>query len=123
MNENEMEMNGFVKVYDYSQYAHDNNVNVIPEADFKRLVSDTFRTIPDTSLRAHQIRLPYLTFLELYKPEIVNILQKRDGITLIQAINKWSKAQMEFSESVYEVMNYILKNTKHGVRCLVNRNP
>ena len=79
--------------------------------------------IPDTSLRAHQIRLPYLTFLELYKPEIVNILQKRDGITLIQAINKWSKAQMEFSESVYEVMNYILKNTKHGVRCLVNRNP
>ena len=51
MNENEMEMNGFVKVYDYSQYAHDNNVNVIPEADFKRLVSDTFRTITDT-LRA-----------------------------------------------------------------------
>lgn len=79
--------------------------------------------IPDTTLRAHQIKLPYLTFLELYKPEIINILQKRDGITLIQAVNKWSKAQMEFSESVYEVMNYILKNTKHGVRCLVNRNP
>ena len=51
MNENEMEMNGFVKVYDYSQYAHDNNVNVIPEADFKRLVSETFRTITAT-LRA-----------------------------------------------------------------------
>ena len=48
MNETEMEMNGFVKVYDYSQYAHDNNVNVIPEQDFKRLVSDTFKTITDT---------------------------------------------------------------------------
>ena len=79
--------------------------------------------IPDTTLKAHQIRLPYLTFLELYKPEIVNILQKQNGISLIQAVNKWSKAQMEFNESVYEVMEYILKHTKHGVWCLVNRNP
>lgn len=79
--------------------------------------------IPDTTLRAHQIRLPYLTFLELYKPEIINIIMKRDGVELTQATNRWSKAQMEFSESIYEIMNYILKNTKGKVKCLVNRNP
>lgn len=34
--------------YDYTQYSHDNDVNVIPEKDYKRLVSDTFNTICDT---------------------------------------------------------------------------
>lgn len=53
MNESELELelNGFEKQYDYSQYAHDNNVNVIPEEAFKRLVRDTFKTITET-LRA-----------------------------------------------------------------------
>lgn len=50
-NDIELQMNGFERVYDYSQYAHDNNINVIPEKDFKRLVSDTFKTITET-LRA-----------------------------------------------------------------------
>lgn len=43
----ELESQGYRKVYDYSQYAHDNHVNVIPEASFKSLVSDTFKTIAD----------------------------------------------------------------------------
>lgn len=79
--------------------------------------------IPDASLRAFEIRLPYLTFLELYKPEIVNLLMRMDGISLTVAINKWSKAQMEFSPRVYEIMNYLLKHTRGGVYVLCNRNP
>lgn len=53
MNETELELAaaGYQKVYDYSQYSHDNHVNVIPEEAFKRLVRDTFKTITDT-LRA-----------------------------------------------------------------------
>lgn len=43
----ELQMSGYQKQYDYSNYAHANNVNVIPEQDFKRLVSDTFKTIAD----------------------------------------------------------------------------
>lgn len=42
----ELEM--YEKVYDYTQYSHDNHVNVIPEASFKKLVHDTFHTITDT---------------------------------------------------------------------------
>lgn len=38
----------FRKQYDYTQYSHENHVNVIPENDFKHLVEDTFRTITDT---------------------------------------------------------------------------
>lgn len=44
----EMDMAGFKPMYDYTQYSHDNHVNVIPEINFKRLVSDTFKVITDT---------------------------------------------------------------------------
>lgn len=49
MNEAELElqMSGYTKHFDYSQYANTNNINVIPKADFKRLVSDTFKIIAD----------------------------------------------------------------------------
>ena len=41
----ELQMAGLKKQYDYTEFAHTNHVNVIPEKDFKRLVSDTFNTI------------------------------------------------------------------------------
>lgn len=41
----ELEVAGFEKVYDYSQFAHENNINVIPKDDFARLVADTFKTL------------------------------------------------------------------------------
>lgn len=43
----DLECQGYKKVYDYSQYAHDNHVNVIPEKSFKALINDTFKTIAD----------------------------------------------------------------------------
>ena len=79
--------------------------------------------IPNCKLKAHHINLPYLTFLELYKPEIINLIMKLKGVTLTQACEKWNEAHMEFNPSVYEVMKYILKNTKRGVWCLIIRNP
>ena len=79
--------------------------------------------IPDTTLRANEVKLPYLTFLELYKPEIINMLMRMEGLSLTGAINKWSQAQMEFNSSVYETMKYILKHTRYGCQCLINRNP
>lgn len=33
--------------YDYTQYSHDNDVNIIPEEDYKRLVADTFKVLCD----------------------------------------------------------------------------
>jgi len=43
---NEAEMMGQGKmVYDYTSFSHDNHVNVITEQAFKKLVTDTFKTI------------------------------------------------------------------------------
>ena len=49
MSNEEMELQamGYKPVYDYTQYSHDNDVNVIPEEAFKRLVHDTFKTMTD----------------------------------------------------------------------------
>ena len=45
---NEAEIMGQGKmVYDYTQWGHDNHVNVITEQAFKKLVTDTFKTIVD----------------------------------------------------------------------------
>lgn len=44
-NEEELSIMGYNKVYDYTQFSHDNDVNVIPKEDFQHLVIDTFKTI------------------------------------------------------------------------------
>lgn len=78
---------------------------------------------PDTSLRADQIRLPYLTFLMLYQAEIINLMVKINGISFTSAINEWHLAQTQFNPKVYEIMKYIITHTKHKVKVLCNRNP
>ena len=47
INETELQAMGYKQKFDYSQYSHDNDVNVIPKKDFKRLIRDTFKTITD----------------------------------------------------------------------------
>ena len=47
MTDTEMEVAGYVRKFDYTQYAHDNHVNVIDENSFQHLVRDTFTTIAD----------------------------------------------------------------------------
>ena len=41
----ELQMAGYRKVYDYTQFAHENHINVIPKEAVGRLIEDTFRPI------------------------------------------------------------------------------
>ena len=45
LNNQELDIMGYKQVYDYTQFSHDNHVNVIPEQSFHKLVTDTFKTI------------------------------------------------------------------------------
>lgn len=45
LNETELRAMGYEQKFDYSQFSHDNDINVIPKKDFKRLIRDTFKTI------------------------------------------------------------------------------
>lgn len=79
--------------------------------------------IPDDTLRSYQIRLPYVTFMELYKEEIINLIVKLTGVSYNIAVDEWFNAYREFSPRVYNIIKYMLKNTKHGNKILLNRNP
>lgn len=75
------------------------------------------------NVRINEIKLPYKAFLELYKPQIINLLQKIDGLSIEKANERWSKARIKFNKKIYELMNYLIENTKGGLHVLINRNP
>lgn len=75
------------------------------------------------NVRINEIKLPYKGFLELYKPQIINLLQKIDGLSIEKANERWSKARIKFNRKIYEIMNYLIENIKGGLYVLINRNP
>lgn len=77
--------------------------------------------IPDPDLKADEVRLNYMAFLELFKYEIIACLVKIADITENAAYEQWFKARIEYSPKIYEVMNYILKKRKPKI--IINRNP
>lgn len=82
MNEaEELAMAGYHKVYDYTQYSHENHVNIIPEDDFKHLVRDTFKIIADNLRRTYG---PYGS--QLIFSEQAQTMTSKDGYNAFQAI-------------------------------------
>lgn len=77
--------------------------------------------IPDPTLRADEVRLGYLTFLELFKYEIIAHLEKMANITYNQAHDNWFQATINFDPKIYEIMVYLIKKWKP--RIIINRNP
>lgn len=70
-----------------------------------------------------EVHVPYLTFLELYKFELINMICNFDKVPFNEANRRWNEATLKFDEKIYLMMMHIIKNTKGGVRCIVNRNP
>ena len=68
-----------------------------------------------------EIHFPYLGFLEMYRPEILNTLRKLRGITIGEAYMRWKKAQVKFDKTIYKIMCYIVDN--YDCSILLNRNP
>jgi DNA-directed RNA polymerase beta' subunit len=77
--------------------------------------------IPDPTLKADEIHLSYLAFLELYRYEIIAHLSKVSNITHNQAADEWHRAAITFDPKIYEIMMYMVKKRKPKV--IMNRNP
>ena len=71
--------------------------------------------------KLNEIVVPYKTFLELYKFEIINILKKIKNISFKEAETIHFNAGLVFDEEVYSIMKEIIKN--NDVEVLLNRNP
>lgn len=68
-----------------------------------------------------ELEVPYLTFLELYKFEIINILKNTENVSLKAAEKIWFNATKEFDKKIYLIMEKMIKDNEVGV--LLNRNP
>ena len=78
----DLEVAGYQRVFDYTNYSHLNHVNVIPEEDFKRLVEDTFATITKT-LRATYG--PYASTVMI--SEMNETVTTKDGFNVFSALS------------------------------------
>jgi DNA-directed RNA polymerase beta' subunit len=68
-----------------------------------------------------EVVLPYLTFLYLYKFEIMNIFAKIKNIKFIEAEKIWYKATLKVDEEALAIMKKIIADQEIGI--LLNRNP
>ena len=68
-----------------------------------------------------EISVPYLTFLELYKFEIVGILKQISNISYKEAEREWFNATLKMNDKIYMIMQKMISENDVGV--LLNRNP
>lgn len=68
-----------------------------------------------------EVVLPYLTFLNLYKYEIVNILTKIKGVNFVEAEEIWHRASLRVDNEIYMIMKKMIVDEE--VAILLNRNP
>ena len=58
-------------------------------------------------LRADEIELGYLTFMELFRPEIINFYAKLQGCTIMEASNVWKKGLVHYNPTLYKIMQHM----------------
>jgi DNA-directed RNA polymerase beta' subunit len=68
-----------------------------------------------------EVILPYLTFLNLYKYEIMNIISKVKNIRYTDAQKIWYQASLKVDEEIYMIMQKMI--TDEEIAILLNRNP
>ena len=77
--------------------------------------------IPSATLRANEIKIGYITFLTLYKLEIVSMLETMYNIPDSEVWGIYDRALINFDERVYNIMKYMVEN--RDVCIEINRNP
>ena len=102
----EMEIMGYEKTYEYTNFSHLNHVNVIPEKDFKKLVSDTFKTI-STVLR--ETYGPYGSTIMLSEQN--QTTTTKDGYNVYSAMG----FSHHYKAIVYHAIQKIIERVNHNV--------
>ena len=76
-------------------------------------------------LRADEIELGYLTFMELFRYEIINLYAKIKECSVEEASNVWKKGLTHFNPALYNIMDWMTKDkeSKKYLTVLISRNP
>lgn len=103
----------FLKLWDFCFNALDDKGGVINGQVIAGRMDYTARNviIPDPTLRQDEIDVGYITMLEEFKLEFLNLTANMYGISHKAAYNIWREAQMQYSDKVYNILNQILNAT------------
>ena len=95
--------------YDYTQYSHDNDVNVIPDADYRRLVADTFKTICNTMRQTYG---PYGSSVIITEQN--QTTATKDGYNTFEALHFSHNYKQQVYLSIQEIINRVNENVGDG---------
>jgi len=74
-------------------------------------------------LRTDEIELCYLSFMELYRYELINYYSKIQGCGIMEASQKWKRALLHFDQTFYNIMKHMVHENKELMYVMINRNP
>ena len=100
---------GIQKQYDFTQYSHDNHVNVIPEKDFKHLVEETFRTIADILRKTYG---PYASTVIISDQS--ETVSTKDGYNVFNAVGFSHKYKRLVYLAISKIIERVNKNVGDG---------
>lgn len=95
--------------YDYTQYSHDNDINIIPEEDYRRLVADTFKVI------AHNLRKTYGPYgSSAIMTEQNHTTATKDGYNTFEALHFSHNYKQQVYLHIQEIINRVNENVGDG---------
>lgn len=74
-------------------------------------------------LRADEVVMCYISFMELFRYEICNLYCKLMKCTIDEADKAWKRAKIKFDPNFYRIIEYMTNNYSDRLTVLINRNP
>lgn len=109
VNDTEMEVQGYKKQFDYTQYSHDNHVNIMPEKDFHKLTMDTFATLADN---VRQTYGPYGNSIQISAGGETTIT--KDGHNVFQSIAFSHRYKDLVRDTIYKICDRVNRSVGDG---------
>lgn len=109
MMDNQLGFNDMNLKYDYTQYSHDNDVNIIPEGDYKRLVSDTFKVICNNLRKTYG---PYGSSAIMTEQNLTTAT--KDGYNVFEAIRFSHNYKQQVYLHIQDIIDRVNDNVGDG---------
>lgn len=76
-------------------------------------------------LRANEVKLGYITFMELYRYEIINLYTKIHKCNVVEAQNIWKQGLTHYNPELYNIMVYMTSDEecRKYLNVFISRNP
>ncbi|QXN67923.1 DNA-directed RNA polymerase subunit beta' [Listeria phage LPJP1] len=78
---------------------------------------------PDPLCKMDEVYMNYITFHELYKGPLINLISTSENISLVEAEKFHIDTKNTFNKKMYRYMEELINKTEGGLYIILNRNP